>query len=127
MFTPSKLASALSAAMLYCTTVAAQTAAPPTTRPDPLNANAAVPATIYKSSFANDRRLSEASKPLSWQEANDVVTRIGGWRVYAREAQTPDPAPASTTAPAAIAPPAPAGSSNTPPAPPSSAHQHHKP
>jgi hypothetical protein len=137
MFTPLKHACALSAAMLFCTTLAAQTATPPTTRPDPLNANAAVPALTYQSSFANYRRISDDSKPLSWREANEAAARIGGWRVYAREAQTADPAPAapaaaaSTAAPAAIAPPAPAGSSNTPSKPPSSspsnAHQHHKP
>jgi hypothetical protein len=131
MFTPVKHASALSAAMLFCTTVAAQTAG----RPDPLNANAIVPALTYQSSFANDRRAGQETKPLSWREANDAAARIGGWRVYAREAQTPDPAlaapalPAVPAAPAVIAPPAPAA----PAAPaasssmPSNAHQHHKP
>ena len=134
MFTPLKHASALSAAMLFCTTVAAQTAIAPTTRPDPMNANAAVPALTYRSSFANHRRMNEESKPLSWREANDAAARIGGWRVYAREAQTPDLAPAAAPASAA-APPASAGSANTPsntpssspPATPSNAHQHHKP
>jgi hypothetical protein len=123
MFTPVKHAIALSAAVLFCTTVAAQT----TVRPDPLNANAAVPALTYQSSFANYRRMSEESKQLSWREANDAAARIGGWRVYAREAPTPDPAPAASAAPAVIAPLAPAGSSNTPAATPSDAHQHHKP
>jgi hypothetical protein len=127
MFTPIKHAIALSAAMLFCTTVAAQT----TVRPDPLNANAAVPALPYLSSFANYRRLSEESKPLSWREANEAAARIGGWRVYAREAQMADPAIAAPAAPAVVAPPAPAGSpntpSNTPPAPQSNPHQHHKP
>ncbi len=139
MFTPLKHTSALSAAMFFCTIVAAQTAThtatPPTTRPDPLNANAAVPALTYQSSFANYRRMNEESKPLSWREANDAAARIGGWRVYAREAQTPDPVPApvaptaaaSTAAPATTVPPAPAGSSNTPSNTPSNAHQHHKP
>ena len=125
MFTPLKHASALSAAMFFCTTVAAQaaahTATPPTTRPDPMNADAAVPALTYLSSFANYRRLSEESKPLSWREANDAVARIGGWRVYAREAQTPDPAPAAPVPAAAATAPAAA------PPTPSNAHQHHKP
>ena len=40
----------------------------------------------------------------SWRDANDTVTRIGGWRTYLKEAQTPD---ARTTTPAA-APAAPA-------------------
>jgi len=46
----------------------------------------------------------------SWREANDTVTRIGGWRSYLKEAQAPD---AKTTTPQAapagpIAPPTPA-------------------
>ena len=28
----------------------------------------------------------------SWQDANDTVGRIGGWRTYAREARTTEPA-----------------------------------
>lgn len=116
-----KNASALSAALLICTSVAAQTAA----RPDPLNANAVVPRLTYQSSFANYRSLGDDAKPLSWREANEAAARIGGWRVYAREAQepSPDPAPVPQPAPAVIAPPAPAASSATPP----NAHQHHKP
>lgn len=32
----------------------------------------------------------------SWREANDTVTRIGGWRAYLKESQTPEvAAPAS--------------------------------
>ena len=65
-------------------------------RPDPLDPKASVPTLRYESSFAQYRRLGE-EKPVSWRDANDTVTRIGGWRVYAREAQQPDPAP--TTAP----------------------------
>jgi hypothetical protein len=54
-----------------------------------------------ESSFARYRPLGE-EKPVSWRDANDTVTRIGGWRVYAREAQQPDPAPipAPVSAPA---------------------------
>ena len=33
----------------------------------------------------------------SWREANDTVTRIGGWRSYLKEAQTPDAKTASPT------------------------------
>lgn len=40
----------------------------------------------------------------SWREANDTVTRIGGWRTYLKESQAPD-APV-TTAPGTTAPPA---------------------
>ena len=61
----------------------------PATRPDPLDAKASVPALSYRSSFARYRAISD-DKPLSWREANDAVARIGGWRVYAREAQEPE-------------------------------------
>lgn len=74
---------------------------PPGARPDPLDPNASVPALRYSSSLAQHRSGGDA-KPLSWKEANDAVARIGGWRVYAREAQQPDPA--STAKPATEAP-----------------------
>lgn len=79
----------------------AQPAASPA-QPDPLDPKAAVPALAYESSFAQYRRLGD-EKALSWREANDTVARIGGWRVYAREAQQPEAVPPgkSTTAPAA--------------------------
>jgi hypothetical protein len=43
----------------------------------------------------------------SWREANDTVTRIGGWRTYLKEAQSPDaapPSPASAPMPAPVVP-----------------------
>ncbi|HOM12965.1 MAG TPA: hypothetical protein PLB41_06570 [Rubrivivax sp.] len=69
----------------------------PATRPDPLDAKTDVPALSYRSSFARYRAFND-DKPLSWREANDAVARIGGWRVYAREAQQPEPAPSGTDA-----------------------------
>jgi len=30
-------------------------------------------------------------KVAPWRETNDTVEKIGGWQVYAREAQMPDP------------------------------------
>jgi len=62
--------------------------ATPATRPDPLDAKASVPALSYESPFSRYRPLSD-DKAVSWREANDEVTRIGGWRAYAREAQAP--------------------------------------
>jgi hypothetical protein len=86
-------------------TVHAQSAPKPAT-PDPLNPSAVVPAAIYASPLARYRPAGDV-KVGSWREANDTVTRIGGWRVYAREAQQPDAAPAAKPgAPAASAPPA---------------------
>ena len=70
-------------------------------RPDPLDPKASVPALRYESAITSARRPKD-EPPLSWREANDTVARIGGWRVYAREAQQAD-APAAT-APAAKPP-----------------------
>ena len=112
---PRAVRSALLAASLLATLTAAQ-AQPAATaaRPDPLDPKASVPTLRYESSFAQYRRLGE-EKPVSWRDANDTVTRIGGWRVYAREAQQPDPAP--TTAPTSAPPAAPAAKpADTPPA-----------
>jgi len=65
-----------------------------TARPDPLDAKSAVPAVTYESSLAKYRRMLDGT-PVPWREANDNVTRIGGWRAYAREAQQPDAVPAA--------------------------------
>jgi hypothetical protein len=67
--------------------------APTPTRPDPLNSGAAVPAATYASALARYRSATEV-RVGSWREANDTVARIGGWRVYAREAAQPEAAPA---------------------------------
>ena len=103
---------------------AAQQAPTRSARPDPLDAKAGVPATTYESSFTQYRRLGE-EKVVSWREANDNVARIGGWRVYAREAQQPDPAPAAAPAakPAAATP---AAAPSPKPAPMPAGHGGHK-
>jgi len=67
-------------------------------KPDPLDPKASVPTLNYESSFKQYRRLGD-EKPLSWREANDTVTHIGGWRVYLREAQQPEPATAAMPPP----------------------------
>ena len=47
----------------------------------------------YRSAFSNYRPY--ADEPVaSWQKANDLVGRIGGWKAYAREAQADEKAPA---------------------------------
>jgi len=80
----------------------AQTAAPtstPARAADPTHAQAEVPAALHRSAFAGYRRHAEAA-PTAWKDANDTVTRIGGWRTYAREAAAPAAsAPAGRTTP----------------------------
>ena len=85
-------------------------------KPDPSSAMAVVPAATYSSSLARYRPAGEI-KPGSWQGVNETVTRIGGWRAYAREASPPEPtAPLDASRPAsAVAPsPAPAASGSVP-------------
>ncbi len=82
----------------------AQTA-PRSAKPDPQDAQAFVPRIIYRSTLANYRGFSDVNV-VPWKETNDNVGRIGGWRVYAKEAQEAGsardmpPAPAGTSVPA---------------------------
>ena len=59
--------------------------APPTVARDPGDPRAAVPPVEYRSAFSRYRPNVEAEVG-SWREKNDEVRRIGGWRVYGREA-----------------------------------------
>lgn len=63
-------------------------AAPP---PDPADPKAPVPELRLRSALSSYRPLADPP-PLTWHEANERVTRIGGWRSYLREAQAPEPA-----------------------------------
>jgi hypothetical protein len=60
-------------------------AAPLTVARDPADPRAAVPPVEYRSAFSRYRPNVEAEVG-SWREKNDDVRRIGGWRVYGREA-----------------------------------------
>jgi hypothetical protein len=82
--------------LLACAAVQAQSTTG-TVRADPQHPQASVPAVVYESSLTASKRPREEPAP-SWRQANDTVTRIGGWRAYAREAQQPDAsaAPAAT-------------------------------
>lgn len=128
MFISIRPSIAWSASLLCCAGAQAQSvstpAAPTTTvatRLDPLDAKAAVAPLTYESSFARYRPLSN-EKLISWREANDTVARIGGWRVYAREAQEAEPL--SPPAPGASAPATPKPTSTPTPKP--STHDGHK-
>lgn len=70
---------------------------------DPAHAQSPIPSVQYRSPFRDYRPLGE-DKPIPWKAANDEVGRIGGWRVYAREARQPDMA----TTPLATVPKPPA-------------------
>lgn len=75
--------------------------APQPARPDPLDARAPVPPAVHVSPLARFRSAHDV--PVgSWKDANDTVTRIGGWRTYTREAHAPEPA-ASSPAPGSAA------------------------
>ncbi len=86
------------AALATATLTAHAEPAARTARPDPLDPAAAVPVLVLASPIQRNAR-TPADKPVSWREANDTVARIGGWRVYAREALQPDLAPAALPQP----------------------------
>ncbi len=48
----------------------------------------------YRSAFEGYRPYTD-DKLLNWKEANDTTGRIGGWRVYAKEARQPDVKPST--------------------------------
>lgn len=58
---------------------------------DPGEPRASVPPVRYESAFARYRPNAEA-EVRPWREQNDHVGRIGGWRVYGREAIVESPA-----------------------------------
>lgn len=75
-------------------------------RPDPRDAGVPVPPAVHQSPFAQYRPFAaEVLGP--WRGVNDEVGRIGGWKVYAREAYEANRQPASATpgtSEAAVAP-----------------------
>ena len=78
--------------------------------PDAANAAASTPSTQYQSPFRDYRPLGKDKLTL-WKAANEEVGKIGGWRVYARDArdtketketsETREPAKAGEPAPGA--------------------------
>jgi hypothetical protein len=74
-----------------------QTVAPPTSGTtaklnshNASDAGATIPALDYRSPFTA-YQADKPQEPQSWRAVNDRVGAIGGWRVYAREAQPPIP------------------------------------
>lgn len=98
----------LPAVWLAAATAAQAGPVPPTTStstPSPLDATVPVPLLAHESAFARYRGLTDTEATRPWKETNEHVGRIGGWRVYAREAQQPASA-SSATPPAAPLKPA---------------------
>lgn len=101
---------------LFAALLCAGLTLPPTVaaRPDPLDPKAEVPPLRVPGAL-RQYRPATTPEPGGWREANDAVTRIGGWRSYLREAHAPEPAasaasapPAAASAPVATPPAAPA-------------------
>lgn len=70
-----------------------------TTVRDPGDPKTTVPPVRYDSAFAG-YRLNADVEVARWRDVNDNVGRIGGWRVYGREAivdPKADPVPAGGT------------------------------
>lgn len=107
------LALALSAAVQAQNTAGAPKPAVQAQRADAADAKGAVPPVVYRSPMQGYRPYAD-TEPASWVDTNNNVGRIGGWRVYAKEARQPDDAPsapkASASAPQSdAAKPQPAG------------------
>lgn len=96
------LALLLTLPLALAQTPAALAASAAHSRPDPLNAKAAVPAALYLSPLRTYQAYAET--PVApWRETNERVLQRGGWRNYAREAQAPASAPASAASAASPA------------------------
>lgn len=70
---------------------AAQSSAPAT----PASATQVSPPLAFRSTMDGYKPYTEEST-VNWKDANDTTARIGGWRVYAKEArqsQAPDASP----------------------------------
>ncbi len=90
---------AIAALLLSCGTLPATAhTTPAAKRPDPGDAQAAVPPMRYRSALT--RTPPPAEVPVgSWTNANQAVGLVGGWRAYAREASPSATTPASAAAP----------------------------
>lgn len=106
--------------LALCALAAAAQPAAPARPPDPMDPQARVPALAYRSPLPAAKSAAD-DPPIAWQSANETVARIGGWRVYAREAAPAaptgvSPATQGTTAAPAARPAAPAAPAASAPA-----------
>jgi len=82
---------------------AAQPSGSSSKRADAADPKVAVPPLVYSSVLQGYRPNVEV-EVAPWKDANDNVGRIGGWRVYAKEARQPDVAAPGTGASAPASP-----------------------
>ena len=80
------------------------------------------PAPAFRSALDGYQSFSD-EKLVPWRDANDNVGRIGGWRVYAKEAQ--EGANGSKAAPPGPAPGGPAAKPASPASSPANPHSGH--
>lgn len=78
---------------LYLASVAAQ-AQPMPSETNAKTATSSVSTLQYSSAISGYQGYKD--QPVnSWKEVNDTVGKVGGWKVYAKEAREPDAAPAA--------------------------------
>lgn len=102
LFLPASWPVALSA--LVALQASAQVNSPPTT-PAPTTSTSAtaqaVPASLaYRSAFDGYQPFTD-EKVAPWKDSNSTVQKIGGWRVYAKEAAEPESTDKDKPTPAA--------------------------
>lgn len=91
---PSMAGPCRAALALLATLTLAPASAQGTAPADPADPTRAVPRLEHRSVLRQYRPAHDVP-PIDWRAANDTVTRIGGWRAYAREAAAP-PGPAAS-------------------------------
>ena len=93
----------LAARGLLCLTMVSALGVSAQTQTTAPGSTPAVPAEKERTALAPYRSALEGYQPYSdepiqsWRESNDTVGKIGGWRVYAREAQGAPAAPAASS------------------------------
>lgn len=94
--------------------------------PDPTDEKNTVPPIRYQSPFRDYKPLGD-DKAIPWKAANDEVSRIGGWRAYAKQAQdaAASVSPAAPAMPAQATPPAAKPPALEAPAKPNPGHEGH--
>lgn len=108
--------SAQTAAQAQAQATAPASPAPASTRAEPADPKAPVPAALYVSPMRAYQGFAEP-QVAPWRETNELVRQRGGWRAYAREAREPDApqsAPRGASQPASAAKPASGGHAGHP-------------